>query len=49
MKVTNVRLSSGAGFIVILMGSIMTMPGLSKEPAYLNMKFSKTGKISGLY
>ena len=49
MRVTNVRLSSGAGFIVVLMGSIMTMPGLSKSPAYLNMKFSKTGKISGLY
>ena len=32
-----------------LMGNIMTMPGLSKEPAYLNMKFSKNGKISGLY
>ncbi len=49
MTVTDVRLSSGAGFIVCLMGSIMTMPGLSKEPAYLKMKFSKTGKISGLY
>ena len=49
MKVTDVRLSSGAGFIVCLMGSIMTMPGLSKNPAYLNMKFSKNGKISGLY
>ena len=49
MKVTNIKLSSGAGFIVVLMGSIMTMPGLSKDPAYLKMKFSKTGKISGLY
>ena len=49
MHVTNVRLSSGAGFVVVLMGSIMTMPGLSKAPAYLNMKFSKNGKISGLY
>ena len=49
MKVTDVRLSSGAGFIVCLMGNIMTMPGLSKSPAYLNMKFSKNGKISGLY
>ena len=49
MTVTDVRLSSGAGFIVCLMGNIMTMPGLSKEPAYLNMKFSKSGKISGLY
>lgn len=49
MTVTDVRLSSGAGFIVCLMGNIMTMPGLSKEPAYLKMKFSKNGKISGLY
>ena len=49
MTVTDVRLSSGAGFIVILMGKIMTMPGLSKEPAYLKMKFNSRGKISGLY
>ena len=49
MTVTDVRLSSGAGFIVILMGKIMTMPGLSKEPAYLKMKFYANGKIDGLY
>lgn len=49
MTVKDVRLSSGAGFIVCLMGNIMTMPGLSKEPAYLKMKFSDNGKISGLY
>lgn len=49
MHVTDVRLSSGAGFVVFLMGKIMTMPGLSKEPAYLGMKFSNSGKISGLY
>ena len=49
MIVKDVRLSSGAGFIVCLMGNIMTMPGLSKEPAYLKMKFSDSGKISGLY
>ncbi len=49
MQVTDVRLASGAGFIVILMGDIMTMPGLSKNPAYLKMKFSSNGKISGLY
>ena len=49
MKVSDVRLSSGAGFIVILMGNIMTMPGLSKEPAYLNMKITSDGEISGLY
>ncbi len=49
MKVTDVRLSSGAGFIVILMGKIMTMPGLPKKSAYLNMKFYTNGKIDGLY
>ncbi len=49
MRVTDVRLSSGAGFIVILMGKIMTMPGLSKEPAYLKMKFHSNGQIDGLY
>ena len=49
MTVTDVRLSSGAGFIVVLMGNIMTMPGLSKEPAYLKMKFYANGKIEGLY
>ena len=49
MTVTDVRLSSGAGFIVILMGAIMTMPGLSKEPAYMKMKFHTNGKIEGLY
>ena len=49
MHVSDVRLSSGAGFVVFLMGKIMTMPGLSKEPAYLGMKFSNSGKISGLY
>ena len=49
MTVTDIRLSSGAGFIVVLMGSIMTMPGLPKESAYLKMKFSNQGKISGLY
>lgn len=49
MHVKDVRLSSGAGFIVILMGSIMTMPGLSKEPAYKKMKFYTNGKIEGLY
>ena len=49
MHVSDVRLSSGAGFVVFLMGKIMTMPGLSKEPAYLGMKINNAGKISGLY
>ena len=49
MTVTDLRLSNGAGFIVVLMGAIMTMPGLSKEPAYMKMKFHTNGKIDGLY
>ena len=49
MKVTDVRLSSGAGFIVCLMGNIMTMPGLPKKPAAEGMEFSDKGKIKGLY
>ena len=49
MTVTDVRLSSGAGFIVVLMGSIMTMPGLGKNSAYLNMEIDNSGKIKGLF
>ena len=48
MKVTDVRLSSGAGFIVCLMGKIMTMPGLPKDAAYLKMTISDSGNIKGL-
>ncbi|MCI5701314.1 MAG: formate--tetrahydrofolate ligase [Erysipelotrichaceae bacterium] len=49
MTVQDVRLASGAGFIIVLMGNITTMPGLAKEPAYLKMKISKNYKISGLF
>ena len=49
MTVTDARLSNGAGLIVLLMGAIMTMPGLSKEPAYMKMKFHTNGNIDGLY
>lgn len=49
MKITDIRVSSGAGFIVVLMGNIMTMPGLGKNSAYLNMKIDKNGNVSGLF
>ena len=49
MTVTDVKLSSGAGFIVVLMGNIMTMPGLGKNSAYLNMDIDNNGKIKGLF
>ena len=37
MKVTDIKLNNGAGFITVYMGNIMTMPGLPKKPNYLNM------------
>ena len=49
MTVTDVRLSSGAGFIVVLMGNIMTLPGLGKNSAYLNMDINSNGDITGLF
>lgn len=48
MKVTDISLSSGAGFIVVYMGNIMTMPGLSKKAAYLGMKIDNEHNIEGL-
>jgi len=49
VTVRDVKVSSGAGFIVVYMGKILTMPGLPKKPAYLNMDIDSTGKIVGLY
>ncbi len=39
----------GAGFIVALAGNMMTMPGLPKEPAAVNMTIDDNGKITGLF
>ena len=47
--VTDIRVSSGAGFIVVLMGNIMTMPGLGKNSAYLNMDIDNNENIKGLF
>jgi formate--tetrahydrofolate ligase len=49
INIREVRLCSGAGFIVVLAGNIMTMPGLSKTPAYLNMDIDNNGDIKGLF
>ena len=49
MTVTDIRLSSGAGFVVVLMGNIMTMPGLGKNSAYLNMDIDNNGNINGIF
>ena len=49
VQIKEVKLCSGAGFIVVLAGNIMTMPGLSKSPAYLNMDIDKDNNIIGLF
>lgn len=49
IHVENVKLSAGAGFIVVLTGSIMTMPGLPKVPAAENIDITDEGQITGLF
>ena len=48
ITVREVRVNAGAGFIVALTGSIMTMPGLPKVPAANGMDITETGEIVGL-
>ena len=49
MEVREVRLAAGAGFIVVICGNIMTMPGLPKKPAAVNIDVDADGKITGLF
>ncbi|HJA25030.1 MAG TPA: formate--tetrahydrofolate ligase [Candidatus Fournierella merdigallinarum] len=49
MTVRDVRLSAGAGFVVVIMGNIMTMPGLPKKPAAENIDVDENGRITGLF
>jgi len=49
VQVRDVRLSAGAGFIVVLCGAIMTMPGLPKVPAAEQIDVDTNGKITGLF
>ena len=49
ITVRNLKVSSGAGFIVALTGDIMTMPGLPKVPAAEKIDVDENGKISGLF
>jgi formate--tetrahydrofolate ligase len=48
VTVREARLSAGAGFVVILMGDVMTMPGLPKRPAALDVQVDPDGTIHGL-
>ncbi len=49
ITVKNVKVSAGAGFLVVLTGDIMTMPGLPKCPAANNIDVDENGKITGLF
>jgi formate--tetrahydrofolate ligase len=49
LTVREVRLSAGAGFLVPITGSIMTMPGLPKKPAALKIDIDDNGNVTGLF
>ena len=49
VTIKNVKVSAGAGFVVVLTGDIMTMPGLPKVPAAERIDVDANGKISGLF
>lgn len=49
VNIKNVKINAGAGFIVVLTGDIMTMPGLPKSPAAEKIDVDENGVISGLF
>ena len=49
LPVREVRLCAGAGFIVIICGDVMTMPGLPRSPAALEIGLNDDGEITGLF
>lgn len=49
ITIREVYVSAGAGFIVVLTGAVMTMPGLPKKPAAMGIDVNDEGQITGLY
>jgi formate--tetrahydrofolate ligase len=49
IDVREVRLSAGAGFVVMICGDVMTMPGLPKAPAALKIDIGEDGRVTGLF
>ena len=49
MPIREVRLSAGAGFVVVICGEIMTMPGLPSRPAAENIRLNDAGEVEGLF
>ncbi len=49
ITIKDIKLNNGAGFIVVLLGNIMTLPGLGKTPAYEGMQIDEYSNIKGLF
>ena len=49
ISVREIYVSAGAGFVVVLTGAVMTMPGLPKQPAAFGIDVDDTGRITGLF
>lgn len=49
ITIRELSVSAGAGFVVVLTGAMMTMPGLPKRPAALDMDIDENGKMEGLF
>ena len=49
MNIREAYVSAGAGFVVVLTGAVMTMPGLPKKPAAFGIDVNEEGKITGLF
>jgi formate--tetrahydrofolate ligase len=49
VNIREVRLSAGAGFVVVVTGDIMTMPGLPRVPAANQIRLDEQGRVEGLF
>jgi formate--tetrahydrofolate ligase len=49
ITVRELKVSAGAGYVVVYTGDVMTMPGLGKKPAAMNMRVNDKGQIEGLF
>ena len=48
LKIKDIELNAGSGFVVVLAGDIMRMPGLSKTPQAVNIRLAEDGSVEGL-
>jgi formate--tetrahydrofolate ligase len=49
LPIREVRIRAGAGFLVVVAGGIMTMPGLPRRPAAMDIHLDDSGRIDGLF